>query len=112
MCQNRERKKCEILQIFSYLISDKKKPVRVISVLYCCPDEQCNPLGLLYFIRYEKWKESSQQPSSASMSNHPYMTRHSLKKISQHLPSAQSSSVPNTTQPESHTLSTEDEDKK
>lgn len=82
-----------------------------MSVLYCCPDEQCNPLGLLYFIRYEKWKESSQQPSSASMSNHPYMTRHSLKKISQHLPSAQSSSVPNTTQPESHTSSTEDEDK-
>ncbi|XP_034333106.2 uncharacterized protein [Magallana gigas] len=61
--------------------------------------------------QYEKWKESSQQPSSASMSNHPYMTRHSLKKISQHLPSAQSSSVPNTTQPESHTSSTEDEDK-
>lgn len=25
MCQNIERKKCEILQIFSYLISDKKK---------------------------------------------------------------------------------------
>lgn len=69
--------------------------------------------GPLVFIRYEKWKESSQQPSSASMSNHPYMTRHSLKKISQHLPSAQSSSVPNTctTQPESHTSSTEDEDK-
>lgn len=59
--------------------------------------------------QYEKWKESSQQLSSAPMSNHPYMTRHALKKISQDLPSAQSSSRPNTTRPESYTSSTEDE---
>lgn len=53
MCQNIERKKCEILQIFSYLISDKKNLLELFQFCIVVQMSNVTPGPLVF---HKVWK--------------------------------------------------------